>query len=240
MPVTALRYHNVYGPRMPRDTPYAGVAAIFASALAAGRPPRVFEDGGSCGTSCTSATSPAPTVLALTAADPAAGAFNVASGTPRTVGEMAEALADAAGADAPRPRGHRRVPARGCSPRVRLRRTRGRVLGFGRPRTSTPGWPSSPGPAARGLSSPQSVVCTSVPPVSRSPAVGRGTRGRGAWRLSRRPRAPQTPWPVGQRPRRRTATPSHQQPPGEIAMFGDAAGGQLAAGAEAEDDREED
>ena len=32
--VTALRYHNVYGPRMPRDTPYAGVAAIFASALA--------------------------------------------------------------------------------------------------------------------------------------------------------------------------------------------------------------
>ena len=37
-PVTALRYHNVYGPRMPRDTPYAGVAAIFADAL--GRGPR--------------------------------------------------------------------------------------------------------------------------------------------------------------------------------------------------------
>ena len=42
----ALRYHNVYGPRMPRDTPYAGVAAIFRSALEAGRAPRVFEDGG--------------------------------------------------------------------------------------------------------------------------------------------------------------------------------------------------
>ena len=28
------------------DTPYAGVAAIFASALAADRAPRVFEDGG--------------------------------------------------------------------------------------------------------------------------------------------------------------------------------------------------
>jgi dTDP-L-rhamnose 4-epimerase len=41
-PVTALRYHNVYGPRMPRDTPYAGVAAIFRSALAAGQPPRVL------------------------------------------------------------------------------------------------------------------------------------------------------------------------------------------------------
>ena len=35
--VIALRYHNVYGPRMPRDTPYAGVASIFRSALAAGR-----------------------------------------------------------------------------------------------------------------------------------------------------------------------------------------------------------
>ena len=44
--VTALRYHNVYGPRMPRDTPYAGVASIFRSALAAGKEPRVFEDGG--------------------------------------------------------------------------------------------------------------------------------------------------------------------------------------------------
>src|ERR1700680_370446 len=34
--VVALRYHNVYGPRMPRDTPYAGVAAIFRSAPEAG------------------------------------------------------------------------------------------------------------------------------------------------------------------------------------------------------------
>src|SRR6266536_2292950 len=43
--VTALRYHNVYGPRMPAETPYSGVAAIFRSALAAGRPPRLLEDG---------------------------------------------------------------------------------------------------------------------------------------------------------------------------------------------------
>ena len=46
MAVTALRYHNVYGPRMPRDTPYAGVAAIFRSQIEAGRRPQVFEDGG--------------------------------------------------------------------------------------------------------------------------------------------------------------------------------------------------
>src|SRR5262249_37092597 len=44
--VTALRYHNVYGPRMPRNTPYAGVASIFRSALERGEAPRVYEDGG--------------------------------------------------------------------------------------------------------------------------------------------------------------------------------------------------
>ncbi len=43
---TVLRYHNVYGPGMPRDTPYAGVASIFRSALERGQAPRVFEDGG--------------------------------------------------------------------------------------------------------------------------------------------------------------------------------------------------
>ena len=41
----ALRYHNVYGPGMPRDTPYAGVASFFRSSLEAGHAPRVYEDG---------------------------------------------------------------------------------------------------------------------------------------------------------------------------------------------------
>jgi dTDP-L-rhamnose 4-epimerase len=45
IPVVALRYHNVYGPRMPRDTPYAGVASIFKSQLLAGVTPTVYEDG---------------------------------------------------------------------------------------------------------------------------------------------------------------------------------------------------
>src|SRR5262249_49069960 len=43
--VWSLRYHNVYGPRMPRDTPYAGVASVFRSALENGQAPRVMEDG---------------------------------------------------------------------------------------------------------------------------------------------------------------------------------------------------
>ena len=81
VPVTALRYHNVYGPRMPRDTPYAGVASIFRSALAAGRAPRVFEDGGQRRDFVHVRDVARANVLALTAPEPVAGAFNIASGT---------------------------------------------------------------------------------------------------------------------------------------------------------------
>ena len=95
VPVTALRYHNVYGPRMPRDTPYAGVASIFRSALAAGRAPGVFEDGGQRRDFVHVRDVAEANVLALTAPEPVTGAFNVASGTPRTVLDMAQALARA-------------------------------------------------------------------------------------------------------------------------------------------------
>jgi len=97
--LTALRYHNVYGPRMPRDTPYAGVASIFRSALAAGRAPRVFEDGGQRRDFVHVRDVAAANVLALEGG--ASGAFNVSSGTPRTVGDMATALVRATDGPAP-------------------------------------------------------------------------------------------------------------------------------------------
>jgi dTDP-L-rhamnose 4-epimerase len=100
--VPALRYHNVYGPRMPRDTPYAGVASIFRSALAAGRPALVFEDGGQTRDFVHVRDVARANVLALTA-DVASGAYNIASGTPHTVLDMATALTDAFGPGAPRP-----------------------------------------------------------------------------------------------------------------------------------------
>lgn len=108
--VTALRYHNVYGPRMPRDTPYAGVASIFRSALERGEAPRVFEDGAQRRDFVHVSDVARANVLALTADPPVTGPLNVASGAPRTVLEMAGALADAFGPGAPRPRvvgGHR-------------------------------------------------------------------------------------------------------------------------------------
>jgi dTDP-L-rhamnose 4-epimerase len=88
-PLTVLRYHNVYGPRMPRDTPYAGVASIFRSALAAGRPPQVFEDGRQLRDFIHVRDVAHANVLALTAEEPVAGALNVASGRPHTVGDLA-------------------------------------------------------------------------------------------------------------------------------------------------------
>ena len=107
----ALRYHNVYGPRMPRDTPYSGVAAIFRSCLESGLPPRVFEDGGQrrdfvhvrdvadCNVLALAATGPGGSA-------PAGGvrAYNVASGVPHTVGEMAGELAVAFGGGAVEPK----------------------------------------------------------------------------------------------------------------------------------------
>jgi len=103
VPVTALRYHNVYGPGMPRDTPYCGVAALFADALAAGRAPAVFEDGRQLRDFVHVRDVARANVLALTAGSAATGAYNIASGTPRSVLELAAGLADAAGAGAPRP-----------------------------------------------------------------------------------------------------------------------------------------
>jgi dTDP-L-rhamnose 4-epimerase len=102
--VTNLRYHNVYGPRMPRDTPYAGVASIFASSLAAGQAPAVFEDGGQLRDFIHVRDIARANVLALTAPDPVPGAFNVATGSPRSIADMAGALSAAHGPDAPQPR----------------------------------------------------------------------------------------------------------------------------------------
>jgi dTDP-L-rhamnose 4-epimerase len=99
----ALRYHNVYGPGMPRDTPYAGVAAIFRSALEAGRAPQVFEDGGQQ-RDFVHVTDVAEANLRALLADPpdsSLRAYNVASGRPHTVGDMARALADAFGGPEP-------------------------------------------------------------------------------------------------------------------------------------------
>ena len=101
----SLRYHNVYGPGMPRDTPYAGVASFFRSALARGEAPRVFEDGRQR-RDFVHVRDVADANAAVIDALPerpegVLTAFNVGSGTPHTVGDMAWALAEAHGGPDP-------------------------------------------------------------------------------------------------------------------------------------------
>ena len=107
----ALRYHNVYGPRMPKDTPYAGVAAIFRSALERGAAPEVFEDGGQRRDFVHVRDVARANLAALTHELPSGTlrAFNVASGHPHTVGQMAAALAEAFGGPEPEVTGEYRL-----------------------------------------------------------------------------------------------------------------------------------
>ena len=94
---SVLRYHNVYGARMPRDTPYAGVAAIFRSALERGARPLVTEDGGQMRNFVHVTDVAAANVAAIDRVGEV-GVFNVASREPRSVSAMADALATAFGA----------------------------------------------------------------------------------------------------------------------------------------------
>ena len=110
--VVALRYHNVYGPGLPLNTPYAGVAALFRSASRRGESPRVFEDGGQRRDFVHVRDIATANVAALEALTEQAGqaarvepgtlrAYNVGSGRPRTVGELADALAKTLGGPDP-------------------------------------------------------------------------------------------------------------------------------------------
>jgi dTDP-L-rhamnose 4-epimerase len=100
----ALRYHNVYGPGMPRDTPYAGVAAIFRSSLERGESPQVFEDGQQMRDFVHVSDVASANVAAIEAVAAGApqqfSAYNVCSGSPVSISTVARLLA---GADGPRP-----------------------------------------------------------------------------------------------------------------------------------------
>ena len=99
--VVALRYHNVYGPGMPRDTPYSGVAAIFRSALEKGQSPKVYEDGGQMRDFVHVTDIAAANVAALEADRGGFLAANVCSGQPISIREVAQLVCDARGGPDP-------------------------------------------------------------------------------------------------------------------------------------------
>ena len=108
--VAALRFHNVYGPGMPRNTPYAGVASLFASAISRGEPPRVFEDGAQR-RNFVHVDDVAAAVVAALEADlpPGVTPLNIGSPDVTTVGEMASVLSHELGGPEPMVTGQYRL-----------------------------------------------------------------------------------------------------------------------------------
>jgi dTDP-L-rhamnose 4-epimerase len=109
----ALRYHNVYGPGMPQNTPYAGVASLFRSALERGEAPRVFEDGAQrrdfVHVRDVASANLAAIDRTATAAEGSFRAYNVGSGDVHTIGDLASALSRQTGGPAPMTTGEYRL-----------------------------------------------------------------------------------------------------------------------------------
>jgi dTDP-L-rhamnose 4-epimerase len=131
----ALRFFNVFGTRQALSNPYTGVLAIFASRLLNDRRPVIFEDGNQQRDFVSVYDVARACRLALEVPDAAGRVFNVASGTPHTVREIAQKVARAVGKPHIEPEisGRYRVgDIRHCLADIRLAR---RLLGY-EPRVS--------------------------------------------------------------------------------------------------------
>jgi dTDP-L-rhamnose 4-epimerase len=93
IPTVALRFFNAYGTRQALSNPYTGVLAIFASRFLNGRAPLVNEDGYQCRDFVSVYDVAQACRLALETPEAAGQVFNVGSGRPFTVREVAEKMA---------------------------------------------------------------------------------------------------------------------------------------------------
>ena len=103
IPVVALRFFNAYGPRQALSNPYTGVLAIFASRLLNNNPPAIFEDGLQQRDFVSVYDLVRACRLALETPAAAGEVFNVGSGEPHTVRDVAARLARVVGKEHIRP-----------------------------------------------------------------------------------------------------------------------------------------
>lgn len=99
IPVTALRFFNIYGTRQALSNPYTGVAAIFASRLLNGQPPLVFEDGYQMRDFVSVHDIVRANLLAIERPESNGEVMNIGSGVPITIRQVAEILGRSLGAD---------------------------------------------------------------------------------------------------------------------------------------------
>jgi dTDP-L-rhamnose 4-epimerase len=103
IPTVALRFFNAYGPRQALSNPYTGVLAIFASRLINDSAPTIFEDGLQQRDFVSVHDVARACRLALETDEAAGEVFNVGSGQPQTVREIASRLARVMGKEHIRP-----------------------------------------------------------------------------------------------------------------------------------------
>ncbi|MEJ5312533.1 MAG: NAD-dependent epimerase/dehydratase family protein [Anaerolineae bacterium] len=99
IPVVALRFFNTYGSGQALSNPYTGVAAIFASRLLNQKPPLIFEDGEQQRDFVHVSDIVQGLVLALEKETANYEVFNIGSGIPITIKQVAQALITAIGVD---------------------------------------------------------------------------------------------------------------------------------------------
>ena len=93
IPTVALRYFNTYGPRQALSNPYSGVCAIFSSRLLNNSPPVVFEDGRQTRDFISVYDIVRANILAMEKSNADYKIFNVGSGSPVTIADIARTLA---------------------------------------------------------------------------------------------------------------------------------------------------
>jgi dTDP-L-rhamnose 4-epimerase len=89
IPTVALRFFNTYGPNQALSNPYTGVLSNFASRVLNGQPPLIFEDGLQMRDFVSVYDVARACRLALETPAAAGQAFNISSGLPMTVKEVA-------------------------------------------------------------------------------------------------------------------------------------------------------
>ena len=99
VPVTALRFFNIYGTRQALSNPYTGVAAVFGSRMLNGNAPLVFEDGEQMRDFVSIHDIVRANILAMERPESDGEVINVGCGKPITISRVAELLAQALGKD---------------------------------------------------------------------------------------------------------------------------------------------